>query len=348
MLADIRLAHLDTVLLCSVALPALLPFLVSLVPRLEDFTRSSYINAARKDSAQTASLIFLRLVFWADQAWVMADAIIRTLYRLGISRRRLLEWTTTAQSKAGASSTWLSYYRRMSGSILWVFGATLLLITGPGFPGSPCRSCWRGCSLRWRRARSADRRAGRAKNRWSSADADGLRNMARQTWSFFDTFVTAEQNMLPPDNFQEIPNPVVAHRTSPTNIGLYLLSIAAARDFGWIGAYDAMDRLEATFSSLDKLERFRGHFYNWYDTHDLRPLDPKYISTVDSGNLAGHFLTLEGICRGWLKEPAPARPDLGGIEDTLEQLQIVARESGDERRSYGVSPRQLDTALDAL
>jgi cyclic beta-1,2-glucan synthetase len=87
---------------------------------------------------------------------------------------------------------------------------------------------------------------------------------------------------------------VIAHRTSPTNIGLYLLSIAAAREFGWIGTLDAVERLEATFASLEKLERFRGHFFNWYDTHDLRPLDPKYISTVDSGNLAGHLLALEG------------------------------------------------------
>ncbi len=131
-----------------------------------------------------------------------------------------------------------------------------------------------------------------------------MRIMARQTWSFFDTFVTAQQNMLPPDNFQETPNAVIANRTSPTNIGLYLLSVASAREFGWIGTFDAVERLEAAFSSLDKLERYRGHFYNWYDTHDLRPLDPKYISTVDSGNLAGH---LAGARRRLppLVEPSP-------------------------------------------
>ena len=172
--------------------------------------------------------------------------------------------------------------------------------------------------------------------------------MARQTWSFFDTFVTARQNMLPPDNFQETPNAVVANRTSPTNIGLYLLSVAAAREFGWIGTIDAVERLEATFSTLETLERYRGHFYNWYDTHDLRPLDPKYVSTVDSGNLAGHLLALQGVCRRWLSEPKPAALDVSGILDTLEQMRDVARILEDGRRNYGVSPRQLDAAVDAL
>ncbi len=179
-------------------------------------------------------------------------------------------------------------------------------------------------------------------------DRHRLRIMARQTWSFFDTFVTAQQNMLPPDNFQEIPNAVIANRTSPTNIGLYLLSVVSAREFGWIGTFDALDRLEAAFSSLDKLERYRGHFYNWYDTHDLRPLDPKYISTVDSGNFAGHLLALEGVCRQWSAESSLTRIDVSGMLDTLEQMQDVARVLNDGRRNYGVSPRQLDTAVEVL
>ena len=174
--------------------------------------------------------------------------------------------------------------------------------------------------------------------------------MARQTWSFFDTFVTAEQNMLPPDNFQEIPNAVVANRTSPTNIGLYLLSIVAAREFGWIGTCDAMERLEATFSTLGKLERFRGHLYNWYDTHDLRPLDPKYVSTVDSGNLAGHLLTLEGACRAVAGRHPRIGPSTsaGSLDTARTDAGRSPRPSDDDRRNYGVSPRQLDSALAAL
>ena len=124
-----------------------------------------------------------------------------------------------------------------------------------------------------------------------------MRLIARRTWHFFETFVTAEDHWLPPDNFQEDPKPVVAHRTSPTNIGLYLLSTVAARDFGWIGTLDAVERIEGTLGTMKRMELFRGHFYNWYDTRDLHPLDPKYISSVDSGNLAGHLIVLGNSCR---------------------------------------------------
>src|SRR3546814_8918943 len=96
--------------------------------------------------------------------------------------------------------------------------------------------------------------------------------------------------MLPPDNFQETPSPVLARRTSPTNLGLYLLSTASAHDFGWAGARDTIERLDATMATMMKLDRYRGHFYNWYDTESLRALDPQYVSSVDSGNLAGHLV----------------------------------------------------------
>ena len=125
--------------------------------------------------------------------------------------------------------------------------------------------------------------------------------------------------MLPPDNFQEDPKPVLAHRTSPTNLGLYLLSTVSARDFGWLGLRDTVDRLSATFATMHRLERFHGHFYNWYDTQDLRPLDPKYISTVDSGNLAGHLIALANACRDWREGLVVHQSQtLLGLEDVLD------------------------------
>ncbi len=334
----------------AVALPVLLPFLVGLVPTLSDFNRSSYLARARKDAAQMGSVIALRLLFLADQAWVMMDAIVRTLYRLAISHTKLLEWTTTAQSKTDASSSRIGYYRSMSGGVLLALLAALLaLISGdPAYwPAIPFLSAWCFAPLV---ARAISRPSRKPRNETlSGADVRQLRLQARQTWSFFDTFVNAAQNMLPPDNFQETPNPVVANRTSPTNMGLYLLSVAAAREFGWIGSYDALERLEATLSTLDRLETFRGHFYNWYDTHDLRPLDPKYISTVDSGNLAGHLLTLAGAMSAWLDAPAPKHVVCDGILDTIDQMQgVVLALEQDDRRNYGVSPRQLSVALDAV
>ena len=333
----------------TIALPAVLPFLVGQLGQLGDLTRRSYRRTARIETYQTASMTALRLVFWADQAWTMTDAIVRTLYRLTISRRNLLEWTTTAQLHAQRSLSVPGSYRRMYGGVLLAVGLTvLLLLESRRIPWSalPFLLAWMCAPLIARRV-SLPARAARRET-LTADDRHRLRIMARQTWSFFDAFVTAEQNMLPPDNFQEIPNAVIANRTSPTNIGLYFLSVASAREFGWIGTFDAVDRLEATFASLERLERYRGHFYNWYDTHDLRPLDPKYISTVDSGNLAGHLLALEGACRAWLSESSAPRIDTSGMLDTLEQLQDVARVVNDGRRNYGVSPRQLDAAVEIL
>jgi cyclic beta-1,2-glucan synthetase len=130
----------------------------------------------------------------------------------------------------------------------------------------------------------------------SESDVKRLRDLARRTWRFFDTFVTAADNWLPPDNYQEDPRGVVAHRTSPTNIGLYLLSIVSARDLGFITASQLLERLENTLVTLSLMERRSGHILNWYDTTNLRPLEPQYVSTVDSGNLAAYLWTLREAC----------------------------------------------------
>jgi cyclic beta-1,2-glucan glucanotransferase len=172
--------------------------------------------------------------------------------------------------------------------------------------------------------------------------------IARRTWRFFDTFVGAEDHMLPPDNFQEDPKPVVAHRTSPTNLGLYLLSVIAARDFGWIGTLEMVERLEATLATMGGLERFRGHFYNWYDTRDFRPLDPKYVSSVDSGNLAGHLIALANACREIIGRPIAEVRRFDGVADAVALARLSLRELRDDRGTPTVTRKQLDDALDAL
>src|SRR5262249_34025966 len=155
----------------------------------------------------------------------------------------------------------------------------------------------------------------------------------------------AADNALPPDNFQEDPKPVVAHRTSPTNIGLYLLSALSARDLGWIGLVDVVERLEATFATLARLDRFRGHFYNWYDTPRLAPLEPPYGSSVDSGNLAGHLLVVAQACNELLDRPLLAPRAAHGIRDALGLVHAAAAELPDDRRTEVVSRTQLDDAL---
>ncbi|MFZ0245515.1 MAG: glucoamylase family protein, partial [Candidatus Binatus sp.] len=180
------------------------------------------------------------------------------------------------------------------------------------------------------------------------ADTKALRLSARRTWRFFEKFVTAEDNMLPPDNFQEDPKPALAHRTSPTNLGLYLLSVVAAHDFGWIGTHETVERLGATLDTMKRLEQFRGHFYNWYATRDLRPLDPRYVSSVDSGNLAGHLIALGNACREMIARPVVDRQWLKGIEDSIALVREALGPLAADRRSNTVTPRQLQEALDAM
>ena len=128
-----------------------------------------------------------------------------------------------------------------------------------------------------------------------------MAGIARDTWRFFEVHVGEPTHHLPPDNVQTVPSTMVAERTSPTNMGLYLLAVACARSFGWIDTAQLLSRCEATLDTLDTLERHRGHFLNWYDTRTLQILKPAYVSTVDSGILCGHLLALAGACDVWKK-----------------------------------------------
>ncbi len=153
--------------------------------------------------------------------------------------------------------------------------------------------------------------------------------MARKTWHFFETFVGDQDNWLPPDNFQEIPDGRIAHRTSPTNTGLLLVSTLAAHDLGYIGIDTLLDRLERTFDSFDRLEKHWGHFYNWYDTRTLQPLPPRYISTVDSGNLLGCLVALK---QGLLQKATDPFFTPAIIEGMADTLALAAEQRGDDCR----------------
>ncbi len=284
--------------LAMIAIPALIPFLAGINARLEGISKRSHFRGIASDFSLGISQAALTVTFLAYQAWLTADAIGRTLARLLITRKHLLEWVTAAQAKHGLDLNLFGIFRRLLGGVIlaiaalatvWFVGRHALFAALPFvvlWTVSPAIARW--ISLP---PRHADREL------LSSAHAQALRATSRRTWRYFETFVTVDEHFLPPDNFQEDPKPIVAHRTSPTNIGLYLLSTLAARDFAWLGTQETVERFEATFDTIGKLELFRGHLYNWYDTRDLHPLDPKYISTVDSGNIAGHLLVLASGCR---------------------------------------------------
>lgn len=334
--------------LATVVAGAGLPLAIGLVPKRQGISKRSYLRDLGDDVALAAGHVVFGLTFLADQAALALDAILRTLGRLYITRRNLLEWTTAAQAKAQRHLRVAGFYRQMANGVAIAVAATaLVIILNPDvlWIAAPFLALWLLSPLIARGI--SQPLSTHAVAELSDADVASLRLTARRTWLFFETFVVAEENWLPPDNFQDDPAPVVAHRTSPTNIGMYLLSIVAARDFGWIGTHEMVDRLEQTLASIDKLELYRGHLYNWYDTRDLRRLDPAYVSSVDSGNLAGHLLTLANACRQMIQPPLPVAVALTGIGDSLALARQAAGELGAAQRSQTVGLRHLEEALQA-
>lgn len=275
----------------------------------------------------------VQLIFLPDQAWRMLSAIGCTLTRLFVTHRHLLEWTSAAQTMKHPHLSTLGFYQHMApGTAL---GAAVALVA-LGFNSSvwvivlPITLLWLAAPKVAAWLSSATSAANHPLPAEETAQA--LRLIARQTWRYFETFVNSDNHYLPPDNFQEAPQPVTAQRTSPTNMGLYLLATVAARDFGWIGSQEALHRLTSTLAVMQTLPRFRGHFYNWYATADLRPLDPRYVSTVDSGNLAGHLITLANACDTWQETGAPNSRQ--GVSDTLMlAVEALARLSSEHEPS---------------
>ncbi|HEY4910750.1 MAG TPA: glucoamylase family protein, partial [Methylomirabilota bacterium] len=335
--------------LATIGVPVFLPALNGLIPRGRGISKRSHLRAVGRDFLQAISQMAFVITMLPHQAWLMSDAIGRTLIRVYVTHRHLLEWVTAAQAKSGLGLDLWGFYRRMAGGLVLTVSAAAIVgwrrpeVLAAVVPflllwlASPAVARW--VSQPGLAARNAP---------LSAAEARALRLIARRTWRFFTTFVGPEDHSLPPDNFQEDPKPVVAHRTSPTNLGLYLLSTVAARDFGWIGTLDAVDRLEATLQTMQRLERFRGHFFNWYDTTDLRPLDPRYVSSVDSGNLAGHLIALEHACREIIEQPLLPQTALAGIEDAALLVRDSARALADGRRTRSVTRQRLDEALDPV
>lgn len=334
--------------LTTIMLPTLIPVVAALIPRRPGVLMRSHFGALGADLQLALAQSALLASLLAHQAWSMSDAIARTLFRLFVTRRHLLEWTTAAQAAVGRRPGLLDYYRRMAGAVVIAVLALIIsvLLGASTWPlALPFAMLWMLSPALARWTSQSPLVAGRVA--MSDDDAAMLRLTARGTWRFFETFVTTADNMLPPDNFQEDPA-ALAHRTSPTNLGLYLLATVSARDFGWIGTTDAIDRLEATLSTMNRLTRFRGHFYNWYDTQDLRPLDPPYISTVDSGNLAGHLIALASACLEWIETPLENAARIAGVADTLLIARKEASRINDGRQTRTVTWRQLDEAIEQL
>ena len=302
-LAGATVTPLAALLLVLAAFSAgpLMGAVAGLSPSRDDLSKLHFYRGAGAELGRAVGGGVWALQQLLAQAAMNTDAIARTLWRLTVTRRHLLQWTTAATAArqtqaitAGGLPAVLRHHWRTPLAAALLLAA--LLAGGTPYAMAATALClvWASAPLgSWWVSRPKPLRRDAA---LPAAEQAILENVARDTWRFFERCVGADDHHLPPDNLQVLPNDMVAHRTSPTNIGLYLLSAACARSFGWIGTEDLVQRLTATLATLDGLQRHRGHFLNWYDTQTTAPLLPMYVSTVDSGNLCGHLLAVAQAC----------------------------------------------------
>ena len=315
-------------------IPSLISSILDLLKKPDDVLFGQHLAAVGHTAAKRVEQVVFAFACLPYEAFFSLDAIVRTTWRMLVTHKLLLEWSPSGDPDrhngnsrmgdlAGACRTmWFAPFLAVA-AVIWValsyphaLGAAapilLLWVTSP--------------VIAWRTGLPLVRHEARLK----PDQTVFLQKLSRKTWAFFETFVGPEEHWLPPDNYQDSPGPVVAHRTSPTNMGLSLLANLAAHDFGYISQWQLLERTANALSTMDTMERYEGHFYNWYDTQSLKPLPPKYVSTVDSGNLAAHLLTLQ---QGLLALPGQkilSPRVFDGLRDTLWLLLDTAAEASPE------------------
>lgn len=272
----------------------------------------------------------LALVFLPHEVWFSLQAIVRTHVRIFFTRHRLLEWrasdaTPTDRAVAGGPADLLRSYAQMAVSPLLAVAIAAALLLVPGqrllfLQALPLLFLWLlAPALAWWISRPLEQNPVHL----SAAQILFLRTLARRTWRFFETYVTAQDRWLPPDNYQEHPVAVLARRTSPTNMGLALLANVTAYDFGYASVGALLLRTGNALHSMAQLQRHSGHFFNWYDTETGLPLQPRYISAVDSGNLSGHLLTLRPALLALADQPLLNPRTFAGLQDALANLRAA-------------------------
>jgi cyclic beta-1,2-glucan synthetase len=325
---------------------ALSPYLISIITNLISEYRhqisSESSNVVTRPVRLAALRAFFEVLFLPHESLIIADAIGSALSRMFITHKRMLQWVTAAHTVRvfGQGLKIRAAWQAMVFAPLFALALSLLFISW-----SPWTMLLAGpFLLGWFVSPYIAVRIGRpdplpAKS-LTSAQERKLRILARSTWLYFEHFVGPEDRWLPPDHFQESPRGLVAHQTSPTNIGMMLLATLSAHDMGYIGPLELSLRLSNAFDSMDTLERVRGHFLNWYDTRTFAPLPPRYVSMVDSGNLAACLLILRQGCR---EIPRTPLVEWNGLFDTLGLLSDTL----DQTNLGGVSS-ELQNAIDSL
>lgn len=299
----------------ALMLGPMLGALAGLVPTRRSIELRHFFDVGSTELLRAMAGTAWQFVQLAAQARLQLDATARALWRLAASRRHLLEWTTAAQAQAQARYGLSAFLR---GGALTSAACLALALAALFWSPHP----WLGAALfvLWALAPVAawwsSRVPAQDKDALHPDHRAYLETLARDTWRFFEHAVGPDDNHLPPDNLQLEPEPTIAHRTSPTNIGMYLLASCCAREFGWIDTPALTARLRATLDTVDRLDKHQGHLYNWYDTRSLGMLPPAYVSSVDSGNLAGHLVAVAQACRGFVADDSPS------VDAELEALAL--------------------------
>src|SRR5690606_1906851 len=310
-----------------VLLPVMVAAVLQLVRRPEDLDLQAHISEVGSSVRDVLIRFMFGMAVLPYEAYRHTDAIIRSNWRMIVTKRNLLEWTPSVEaSRNTVNSVWSNYRNMWIGPTLALICLIFFLETSyeSFFVASPILILWiLSPALAWRLSIPEKSEV----EELTEDQSRFLHKSARKTWLFFEKFVTAEENWLPPDNFQEHPEPKIAHRTSPTNMGLALLSNLTAYDFGYISSGLLITRSANTLETMHKMDRYQGHFYNWYDTRTLSTLNPRYVSTVDSGNLIGHLLTLRQGILGVINQPIFNHRSFEGLRTTLD---IIVEIRGDQ------------------
>ncbi|MDD5259858.1 MAG: glucoamylase family protein [bacterium] len=320
--------HWTVMVIIFTGLPLLFMALVEIIRKPEGISLPAHLVSAFSSLNIHAIQFCFSLAFIIYEAQVSLDAILTTFWRMLISRRRLLEWKTSLEAGAYTPKNILACYKKMFIAPV-VALVSFMCIAAANVPVYPFALLLLGAWLLSPAIACVISRPSLSRQViLSGSKVRFLRRQSRRTWNFFETFVTEKDNWLPPDNYQEEPVSAIAHRTSPTNIGLSLLANLAAYDFGYLSMGMMFNRTEKTLKTMDGMDKFRGHFYNWYDTGTLKPLEPLYVSSVDSGNLVGHLLVLRSGLMEMYDEKVVSLNIFDGLADTLNVLQESIKDLG--------------------
>jgi cellobiose phosphorylase len=281
-----------------------------------------HVGGSLRDTGAPLTRALFMLACLPQEAWKNADAILRTFWRVHVSKRHLLQWVASSvvEQSTNPRGIWREMavapiFALVSAAALWLWRPGALALAAPWlllWLFAPAIAAWLS-AVPERDVQTLD-----------ATQAAFVRAAARRTWAFFERFVSAEDHWLPPDNYQEQPVAKIAHRTSSTNIGLGLLANLSAYDLGYVSLRGLLACTRRTFDTLSRLERYRGHIYNWYDTITLQPLQPAYISTVDSGNFVAMVLTLRQGLFECLQAPVVGAQVFAGITDTFAVLRALS------------------------